>query len=251
MSTLCKNLDLSITWKGSLAVPTAVKQVFLSRLRILHLRQPKTVQVGPFEQKKKKKKKVLKLYSWLLSCGFCILNASSMLEWVTLSLPIIFVRLFACLVQFLFLFLLGIKPNPKPNPKLRLKFCLELRTCFAPSVSLCHTLKRKLFHAQGKRVTDELCHSKLGMKLRKENRDTMLFKGPWSRIHVAIPYQTVDISFLSITRSYFVVFVCSVTLCFFHIPAIHLVQIRQPKISFEHSQSHVYITETSCYCNKN
>ena len=70
MSTLCKNLDLSITWKGSLAVPTAVKQVFLSRLRILHLRQPKTVRVGPFEQKKEEKKslKVILLITlmWVL-----------------------------------------------------------------------------------------------------------------------------------------------------------------------------------------
>ena len=59
MSTLCKNVDLSLTWKGSLAVPTAMKQVFLSRLQILHLRQPKTVQVGPFDKKKKKSLKVI------------------------------------------------------------------------------------------------------------------------------------------------------------------------------------------------
>ena len=101
-----------------------------------------------------------------------------MLEWVTLSLAIIFVRLFACLVQFLFLFLLGIKPNPNANPKLRPYFCLELRTCSAPSVSLCHTPKKKLFHAQGKRVLDELCHSKLGMKLRKEKQRYHAFQRP-------------------------------------------------------------------------
>ena len=77
-----------------------------------------------------------------------------------------------------FFFLLGIKPNPNANPKLRPYFCLELRTCFAPSVSLCHTPKRKLFHAQGKRVLDELCHSKLGMKLRKEKQRYHAFQRP-------------------------------------------------------------------------
>ena len=59
MSTLCKNLDLSLTWRGSLAVPTEMKQVFLSRLQILHLRQPKTEQVGPFEKKKKSLKVII------------------------------------------------------------------------------------------------------------------------------------------------------------------------------------------------
>ena len=56
MSTLCKNVDLSLTWKGSLAVPTAMKQVFLSRLQILHLRQPQTQYKFALFIKKKKKK---------------------------------------------------------------------------------------------------------------------------------------------------------------------------------------------------
>ena len=39
------------TWKGSLANLTAMKQIFLSRLQRLHLRQPKRERVGPWEKK--------------------------------------------------------------------------------------------------------------------------------------------------------------------------------------------------------
>ena len=115
MSTLCKNVDLSLTWKGSLAVPTAMKQVFLSRLQILHLRQPKTVQVGPFEKKKKSLKVIILVtLKWVQhpQCLFYVgVSDAKTIDH--------FVRLSACLVQFLFLFLLGIKPNSNPNPKLR------------------------------------------------------------------------------------------------------------------------------------
>ena len=44
-------MHISLTWNGSLANLTAMKQIFLSRLQRLHLRQPKRERVGPWEKK--------------------------------------------------------------------------------------------------------------------------------------------------------------------------------------------------------
>ena len=107
-------------------------------------------------------------------------------------------------------------------------------------------LELKAFSRARKACYRWIVSLKIGDQAKERKTEKhMLFKGPWIRFHEAIPYQTVDISFLSTTRSYFFVFVCSVTLCFFHIPTIHLVQIRQPWILFEHIQSPVYFTGIS------
>ena len=94
MSPACYNSELLPTRKGSLANPTAMKEIFLSRLQSqLHLRQPKREQVGPWG-KNCLSVKILNNLKWVQRprCLFYVgLNKAE---------PTLFVCMFACFSSF-------------------------------------------------------------------------------------------------------------------------------------------------------